>query len=226
MLSTMMTALVQRVARRRSGLVAGSMLSALLLLTLAACNDAPPTTVALNQLKWCDKQTMIFQDASQSPATPISDWKQVKKALDFTVYLPPQLPVGTCLVSGEALVHDKVLGSSFGVSYVLPGGVSLAFSETEQSSGETASFQCSPSNGPQPTATPTQAADDTPTPSDETTPTPTPPAPTATATNTVMLLCLGGKGKTSIVMGSSASEKDLKGYFQNMQADVDWIPQK
>ncbi len=229
MLNTIMTALAHRFARprRRSGWLVGCMLGALLLLplALAACNDAPSNDVALNQLKWCGKQTLVFQDASQTPPAPLTDWKQVKKALDFTVYLPPQLPKGTCLVSGEALVHDKVLGSSFGVSYMLPNGVPLAFSETAQSNGEAVPFQCSPSNA-QPTTTPTQAAEDTPTPSDNETATPTPPAPTPTATTAVSLLCLGGKGKTSVVMGSSASEKTLKDYFQNLQADVDWIPQK
>lgn len=215
---TMMTPLLHWFSRHRSSrLAAGCMLAFVLLLplALAACNDAPPSTdAALNELHWCDKQTLLFQDATQSPPTPLTDWKQVKAALDFTVYLPQRLPVGACLVSGEALIHDKVLGSSFGVSYLLPGDVTLAFSETALSGGNTASFQCSPSNGPQPTSTP-----------GEETPTAT-SSPTPTPGNAVTLLCLGGKGQTSIVMGSNASEKELQTLFNGLQSNVDWIPKK
>jgi hypothetical protein len=163
--------------RQRGRLTAVWMMGVLLLvpLVLAACNDTPPTDSALSDLHWCDKQTLLFQDASQSPPAALTDWNKVTKALDFTVYLPPRLPVGTCLVSGEALIHDKVLGSSFGVSYLLPGGVSLAFSETAVSGGEPATFQCSQSNAPAPTPTPSGTPTDTPTPS---------PTPTSAATGT------------------------------------------
>src|SRR5579885_1214322 len=116
-----MTSLARWGVRHRPGRhVLGCLLGALLLLplALAACNEAPPPNdAALNQLHWCDKQTLLFQDASQTPAVPLTDWAQVKTALDFTIYLPERLPIGSCLVSGEALIHDKVLGSSFGISY-------------------------------------------------------------------------------------------------------------
>src|SRR5579862_6139316 len=160
-------------AQRRHGrLAASTLLGALLLLplVLAACNDTPPPSGdALNKLHWCDKQTLLFQDASQTPPTQLTDWNQVKAALDFTVYLPAQLPSGTCLVSGEALIHDKVLGSSFGVSYLLPSGTSLAFSETAVTNQQTAAFQCSASSGvPSLTPTATATASSTPTPTPDT----------------------------------------------------------
>jgi hypothetical protein len=201
----------------------GALLGALLLLplALAACNETPPppTDAALNQLHWCDQQTLLFQDASQSPPATLTDWSQVKSALDFTVYLPRQLPIGTCLVSGEALVHDKVLGSSFGISYLLPSGATLAFSETAVSGQQAATFQCSPSNGPSttPTATPTAAP---------TAGTVTPPVPTTTGSNAVTLLCLGAKDSTNVVIDSSEAEKDLQTTFNSLQANIDWIPQK
>ena len=231
-ITTVFSRLVHRFTRRRPGrLTAVWMMGALVLvpLVLAACNDTPPTDAALSDLHWCDKQTLLFQDASQTPPATLTDWKKVTKALDFTVYLPPRLPVGSCLVSGEALIHDKVLGSSFGVSYLLPGGVSLAFSETAVSSGETASFQCSQSNAPAPTATPNGTPTDTPTatPTSEATGTPTDtPIPEPTVTPTITLLCLGGKGNTNIVIDSSEAEKDIKTLFSGMQSGVDWIPQK
>jgi hypothetical protein len=230
MMTMVITPFIRWLRQHRSGRLAlGAMLGALLLLpvVLVACDTPPPTSTPLNQLHWCDKQTLLFQDASQSPPVTLTNWNQVKKALNFTVYLPQSLPVGSCLVSGEALIHDKVLGSSFGVSYLLPGGVSLAFSETAMSGGETASFQCSPSNAPQPTVTSTGTPTTTPTP----TPTPTSTVtstvtPEPTATPTVTLLCLGGKGSTNIVLDSSGSESSLQTLFKGLQPNVDWIPQK
>ncbi len=123
---------------------AGCMLL-LLPLVLAACNDAPPPNgTLLNQLHWCDKPTTLFQDASQSPPTALTDWKQVKGDLAFTVYLPERLPDGSCLVSGHAIVHDKVLGSMFSISYELPNGTPLALSETAVSGQSIPNLECSP----------------------------------------------------------------------------------
>jgi type II secretory pathway pseudopilin PulG len=118
----------------------------LLPLVLAACggNTPPPSGgTALNQLHWCDKPTQLFQDGSQTPPAALTEWSQVKAQLDFTVYLPATLPDGSCLVSAHALVKDKVLGSNFSVSYLLPGGVPLALSETSLSDQNASPFQCS-----------------------------------------------------------------------------------
>lgn len=208
-------------ARHQPGRAAsGRALGALLLLplALAACNDTPPlppTDTPLNQLHWCDKQTLLFQDASQSPPAALTDWEQVRSALDFTVYLPQTLAKGSCLVAGEAIIHDKVLGSSFGVSYLLPNGNSLAFSETAVSGEAAPTFQCSPSTG---------TTTETPTPTPTSTGTPTPTTPTPGLGNSVTLLCLGSKAKTNIVIDSSESEKDLQTLFSGLQANVDWIP--
>ncbi len=187
---------------------------ALLALTLAACtNDTPPAPstngTPIAQLHWCTKPVAVFQDASQSPATMLTDWAQVKTALDFTTYLPKTLPPGSCLVSGEATVHDKVLGSSFGVSYLLPGNVSLAISETAVSGAQAPTFACSPSSGSGASGTPTPTAG-----------TPTPGAGDQTST----LLCLGAKDKTNVVIDSSESEKDLQTLFNSLQPNVTWLP--
>jgi hypothetical protein len=119
----------------------------LLPLALAACGgDTPPPSgnTPLNQLHWCDKPTQLFQDGSQSPPATLTEWPKVQPQLNFTVYLPATLPDGSCLVSAHALVNDKVLGSSFSVSYLMPGGVPLAFSETALSEQSASAFQCSP----------------------------------------------------------------------------------
>lgn len=117
-------------------------------LLLAACNgntpQPPSGDTALNQLHWCDKPIQLFQDGSQSPPAEVTEWAKVKSQLNFTVYLPAALPDGSCLVSAHALVNDKVLGSTFSVSYLLPGGVPLAFSETALNEQNASAFQCSP----------------------------------------------------------------------------------
>jgi len=178
-------------ARRWMGLAGCVFL--LLPLALAACNNAPPPPVdsALNQLHWCDKPTTLFQDASSSPPTTISDWKTVKSALSFTVYLPARLPNGSCLVDGHAIVHDKVLGSSFSIAYQLPGGAPLALSETLVTGAGTPDLQCQSDTSSKDT-----------------------------------LLCLGTIDKTSVVIDSKQSQKDLQTLFKNLKADVDWLPAK
>lgn len=128
--------------------MAGSLLL-LLSLALAACTSntpaPPPAGTALNQLHQCDtKTTTFFQDDSQTPPATLTDWKTVKNDLTFTTYLPARLPNGTCLVNGHAIVHDKVLGSQFSVSYILPGGVPLAISETFLNGAAVPALQCLP----------------------------------------------------------------------------------
>src|SRR5579883_3413591 len=179
----------------------------LLPLALAACNDTPPpppTDIPLNQLSWCSSaHTLIFQDASQATPTAIASWTQVKPQLGFTIYLPPMLPKGTCLVSGEALVHDKILGSTFGVTYLLPGGMPLAFSEAHVSSDQLITFQCSTGEA-----------------------TPGPGTPTAPPAGNQTLQCLGQKGQTTIVIVSDQTQKEIQTTFNNLQPDVDWVPKK
>jgi len=191
----------------------GLTLGALLLLVLAACNNPPPPTtdVPLNQLSWCNKQTLVFQDTSRSPAALLADWAQVKQSLNFTTYLPQTLPKGSCLVSGEAIINDKVLGSTFGVSYLLPGAISLAFSETALGSQPTSVFQCSSSTATPPPGTPTPKATATGTPG-------------AGAQNAASLLCLGSKAQTNIVFDSNETQKDLQALFASLQPNVDWLP--
>jgi hypothetical protein len=193
----------------------------LLPLALAACNDMPsppPTDVPLNQLPWCtSNHTLIFQDTSQPTPTALNTWAQVKPQLGFTTYLPQMLPKGTCLVSGEAQVHDKILGSTFGVTYLLPSGSPLAFSETQVSNDQTIMFQCSTGEATPGPGTPT-AAPSTPT------PTPGPGTPTATPAGNKTLQCLGQKGQTTIVIVSDQTQKYIQATFNSLQPDVDWVP--
>lgn len=193
-----------------------------LALVLAACNDMPPPVVSndvpLNQLHWCTSSpTLIFQDASQSPPTMLTNWAQVKQQLGFTTYLPQMLPKGTCLVSGEALIHDKILGSTFGVTYLLPNGIALAFSEAEVSNDQPITFQCSSGEATPTPGTPTATPN---------TPTPLPGTATPGAASGKTLQCLGAKGQTAIVMVSDQSQKDLQATFNSLQPDVDWVPKK
>lgn len=206
----------------RTVLARAGWLLLLLPLALAACNDTTPPVVpngvALNQLHWCtSSHVLIFQDASQSPPAMLTNWAQVKQQLGFTIYLPQMLSQGTCLVSGEALIHDKILGSTFGVTYLLPSGAALAFSEAQVSSDQPITFQCSSGAATPGPGTPTAPPN---------TPTVGPGTPTASPTGSSTLQCLGEKGQTTIVIVSNQPQKDLQTTFNGLQPNVDWVPKK
>ncbi len=91
---------------------------------------------------------MVFRNLAASgtpgitsgPATTLTDWAQVKPLLGFTVYLPPTLPNGSCLVSASGTVHDPILGGNFVIGYILPDHSSLTLSQAPQRSTECEPF--------------------------------------------------------------------------------------
>ncbi|HYX49764.1 MAG TPA: hypothetical protein VE843_08470, partial [Ktedonobacteraceae bacterium] len=89
----------------------------------------------------------VTPTATVPPGTPrtITDWSQVEAGLGFTVYLPATLPAGSCLVNGQATIHDPIIGGSFTIGYLLPDHSALSLSEAPLISQNTA-FQCNPSN--------------------------------------------------------------------------------
>lgn len=200
-----------------------------------------PSTRGLSKLDWCAKPLMVFRDEgaitpvvtptttatatgtatasggtpTTGPGTPstISDWSVVKANLGFTVYLPLNLPNGTCLFSAQATIHDPVFGGSFIIGYLLPDHSSLSLSEaprTPKSQGT--AFQCNPTSiATTPTATSSKTGG---------TPTSATPSPTANANQ----LCSGVKDTTNIVLSGPGSVSNLQQIFNNLQPDVNWIP--
>src|SRR6266566_3768661 len=117
---------------------------------------ATPSELAIAQLHWCGKPSMLFRDegavtptitANSTPevtatattsatvtkalGTPstITDWSEVEAHLGFAVYLPSRLSRETCLVNAQATIHDPIIGGSFTIGYLLPDHSALSLSE-------------------------------------------------------------------------------------------------
>ncbi|WP_376794806.1 hypothetical protein [Thermogemmatispora sp.] len=198
--------------------------------------------VALNQLHWCGKPSMLFRDegATVSPAAStatvtatasatataqatsspssgprtLTDWEQVQPLLGFTVYLPPRLPARTCLVSALGTVHDPIFGGNFSISYLLPDGSAISLSEAPHRNQKSL-FQCTAS-----LVTPTAAARPQATQTKATSTAQVSPTPTRTPNR----ICSGVRGETSIVFSAPGDEKTLKQFFDALQPNVAWVP--
>lgn len=174
-------------------------------------SSAPsPTAVpqqALKTLHWCDQPALVFRDegTNASDSSASIDWSTAEKNLGFTIYLPASLPQGTCLVSALATIHDPIYGNkgNFTVGYLLPDHTSLSFSEAPVKFQDT-SFQCSVSTVPTSSSVPI--------------------AVTPTASAGSMQLCSGAKNATSIIIGGTGTTEHFQQIFQDLQADIDWMP--
>jgi hypothetical protein len=147
------------------------------------------------------------------PGTPttITDWNVVKADLGFSVFLPVNLPRGTCLVSAQATVHDPTFGGSFLIGYLLPDHTSITISEAPLTS-QNATFQCNVSNSST-TQKSSPSAAGTATPQVATSPTPIP-----------LQLCSGARDTTNIVLSARRSVEYLQQTFNGLQSNVTWIP--
>lgn len=177
--------------------------------------------VPLANLHWCGKPLMIFRDegaptttatvtatGTPSGTTPktLTDWPEVEANLGFSVYLPPSLPQGSCLVSASGTVHDPILGGSFIISYLLPDHSPLSLSEAPLRSQNT-QFQCNPSSSAASVVSQTGTAE-----------------PSPTGTQLPGQLCTGVRGTTNIVFSARGSTASLQQLFNGFQPQVHWIP--
>ena len=119
------------------------------LLALSACasgstsTSAPTNThPALAQIPWCDQPSIQFQDDSTAQQTVITDWTKVEGQLNFTPYLPPTLPTGSCLVLAGGTIHDPIYGARLSITYDLPNAVPLSFSEAPKRASLSETLQC------------------------------------------------------------------------------------
>ena len=143
--------------------------------------------------------------------TTVTDWNVVKADLGFTVFLPVNLPRGTCLVSAQATVRDPTFGGSFLIGYLLPDHTSITISEAPLTS-QNATFQCSVSNSST-TQKSGPSASATGTPQVAASPTPVP-----------LQLCSGARVTTNIVLSARRSVEYLQQTFDALQSNVTWIP--
>jgi hypothetical protein len=120
-----------------------------LALGLSACDSGSSATIstdnshpALAQIPWCDQPSIQFQDDSSAQQAVITDWTQVKDQLNFTPYLPPTLPAGSCLVLAGGTIHDPIYGARLSITYDLPNSVPVSFSEAPKRADFGDSLQC------------------------------------------------------------------------------------
>lgn len=143
-------------ARTRSGRAwmgrAGGVVATLALaLALAGCSlgfggdTIAASDQALNALPWCGQSQISFVDSSSSSQQAITQWSQVKGQLGFTPYLPSSLPKGTCLDLVGGAIHDPIFGGHLSVTWVLPGGAPISFSEAPKRGNTATTPQCAAS---------------------------------------------------------------------------------
>jgi hypothetical protein len=205
--------------------------SLLLLIALfTACSEATNTeenSVSLDKISWCNKQpTMVFMDdrvptTSTTPVqgantntlgiatgTPVAlkNWHMLKMYLGFVVFLPTELPSGSCLLSASGSVRNAVSGSNFALTYLLPDQTSLTIAQSPQRVKNSV-FQCS-------------AMPDLPSSSAESNA--SPQAHGTTVSN--VEFCTGTHKTTNITFSANWNQQKLAQFFQNLQPNVNWMP--
>lgn len=96
----------------------------------------------LAQVPWCDKPFVKFQDNGTVNQPVLTDWAQVRDQLNFTPYLPPTVPNGTCLVLAGGTIHDPIYGGRMSITYQLPNGIPVSFSEAPKRANLGNALQC------------------------------------------------------------------------------------
>lgn len=169
--------------------------------------------VALAKLPWCDQPSIQFQDNSTTNQTTLTQWEQVKDQLNFTPYLPPTLPKGSCLALAGGAIHDPIFGGRMSITYELPDGTPVSFSEAPKRGNLGDALQCqpaAPTGGATPGATAgataAAAASGTATPAQQTT------------------VCIGAVANTTVTVASRQSESDVRALFKTLKPNIDWVP--
>jgi hypothetical protein len=138
--------------RARLGRAGGVMAALALAVTLTGCSlgfggdSGAGGDQALNSLPWCGQPQISFIDSSSSSQQTITQWDSIKGQLGFTPYLPSSLPKGTCLDLVGGAVHDPIFGGHLSVTWVLPGGAPISFSEAPKRGNTATTPQCATSS--------------------------------------------------------------------------------
>lgn len=129
----------------------GLALALVLALTLAGCSLGDvaggdgSAGQSLSALPWCAQPQLSFVDSSSSSQQAPASWDAVKGQLGFTPYLPPSLPKGACLDLVGATIHDPIFGGRLSVTWVLPSGDPISFSEAPRRGSAGGAPQCAQS---------------------------------------------------------------------------------
>lgn len=140
-------------ARRRAVRLATLVIcAAALAVTFAGCNlfgssssSSNDTSSALTKIPWCDKPFIQFVDSTSASQTPITNWDAVKGELGFTLYLPPSLPKGTCLVLAGGSIHDAIYGAHVSITWDVPNTGPISLSEAPVRGQGSVALQCTAS---------------------------------------------------------------------------------
>lgn len=191
----------------RAGRASAVGLALTLAVTLAACSVGSGSSsvndqAALNSLPWCVQPQISFVDSSSASQQTITQWDQVKGQLGFVPYLPSTLPKGTCLDLVGGTIHDPIFGGHLSITWVLPGGNPISFSEAPKRGNTATTPQCAQSGQ----ATPTSTASATAQPTDTTT------------------VCIGAVDNTSVTVASHLTQNQITTYFKNLKPASDWEP--
>ena len=192
---------------------------------IGANGSGAEENVPLKQISWCNKQVaMVFMDDRTAlakstsvernnadmlgPATgtavALKDWHTLKAHLGFSIFLPAELPAGTCLLSASGSVRNAVSGSNFTLTYLLSDLTSLTLTQVPQNDKELP-LQCSTLPGLSASGSVTSV----------------PGKGTATAG---VQLCTGTRGKTNITFSANWHEQKLRQFFEDLQPNENWMP--
>jgi len=114
---------------------------------LAGCSSGSSTTstsgdLQLKQVPWCLDPDISFQDDGTTNQTIITNWDDVKDQLGFTPYLPSSMPKGSCLALAGGSIHNPIYGGQLSITYNLPDGVPLSFSQAPKRPNLPSATQC------------------------------------------------------------------------------------
>ncbi len=202
---------------------------------------ATPSELAIAQLHWCGKPSMLFRDeGAVTPTATASATPGITSTATSTTTVTPTATVapGTPRTITDWSEVEAGLGFTVYLPSTLLGGTCLvnaqatihdpiiggsftigyllpdhsALSLSEAPLvSQNTAFQCNPSNGATPQANNTPKAGT--------------PIVSPSATQEVpLLLCSGAKDTTNVVMSARGSLDRLQQIFNNLQPNISWIP--
>ncbi len=202
---------------------------------------ATPSELAIAQLHWCGKPSMLFRDegavtpAVTSSATPgITSTATSTTTVTPTATVAPGTPrtitdwseveagLGFTVYLPSTLPRETCLVNAQATIHdpIIGGSFTIGYLLPDHSAlslseapliSQNTAFQCNPSNGATPQANNTPKAG-------------IPIVSPSATQEEAFLLCSGAKDTTNVVMSARGSSDRLQQFFHNLQPNVSWIP--